>query len=129
MPKKSLENLTESMFYVLMAFSTGPLCGIEIAEFVRLRTDGRVKLGPATLYTILAKFEKFSYISQIHTDGRKRTYRLTEKGLSAYHGEVARLRQCVLDADQESVLPLSRTAIQNERRYHTYERHSENRAF
>ena len=49
MPKKSLENLTESMFYVLMAFRTGPLCGIEIVDFVEHQTKGRVKLGPATL--------------------------------------------------------------------------------
>ena len=29
MPKKSMETLTESMFYVLIAFCRGPLCGIE----------------------------------------------------------------------------------------------------
>ena len=37
MPKKSLEILTESMFYVLMALSNGPKCGADIAEFVQDR--------------------------------------------------------------------------------------------
>ena len=34
MPKKSMELLTESMFYVLMALQTGPTCGIDAAEFI-----------------------------------------------------------------------------------------------
>lgn len=101
MPKKSLENLTESMFYVLMAFYTRPLCGIEVVEFIDQRTAGRVKLGPATLYTILAKFEKVHYIKEIDIDGRKRTYQITEKGCAAYQEEVMRLKQCICDAYQE----------------------------
>ena len=45
--------LTEAMFYVLMAFRRGELCGTEIAAAVERRTEGRVRLGPGTLYTIL----------------------------------------------------------------------------
>ena len=30
MPKKSMETLTETMFYVLMAFNQGEMCGTEI---------------------------------------------------------------------------------------------------
>ena len=41
MPKKSMELLTESMFYVLMALQTGPMCGIDAAEFIeRIELDG-----------------------------------------------------------------------------------------
>ena len=64
MPKKAMEILTESMFYVLMALNTEPMCGIDIAAWVIRRTDGRVQLGPATLYTVLGKFEKEGYISE-----------------------------------------------------------------
>ena len=53
MPKKAMDILTESMFYVLMAFSKG----------------------------------------------RKRTYSITDKGISAYEQEVERLRMCVRDAE------------------------------
>lgn len=101
MPKKSLEILTESMFYVLMALYGEPKCGTDIADFIEHRTKGELKLGPATLYTVLGKFEKEQYIREIQVDGRKRTYEITEKGLEAYKNEVQRLRRCVADAESE----------------------------
>lgn len=101
MPRKSMESLTESMFYVLMAFRQGEMCGIDAAEFIEKRTDGRVELGPATLYTILARFEKEKYIRETAVDGRKRTYCITEKGLDAYEAELARLRMCIADSEKE----------------------------
>ena len=89
MPKKSMELLTESMFYVL----------IDAAEFIERRTRGRVQLGPATLYTILAKFEKEKYICETSVEGRKRTYAVTARGIEAYRAELERLRQCIMDAE------------------------------
>lgn len=99
MPKKAMDILTESMFYVLMAFTQGPMCGIEIVDFIDRRTKGRIQMGPATLYTILGKFEKEKYIKEIQVDGRKRTYQITDSGRLAYGEELARLKQCVLDAE------------------------------
>lgn len=101
MPKKALENLTESMFYVLMAFDRQPMCGIDVANFVEQKTGGAVRVGPATLYTILGKFEKEKWIEELIVDGRKRTYQITDKGLAAYREEIARLRRCVADAESE----------------------------
>lgn len=98
MPRKAMEILTESMFYVLMALQTGPMCGIDIADFIERRTKGRVQIGPATLYTVLGKFEKEKYIQEVFVQGRKRTYQITDKGLAAYNEEFNRLKQCVLDA-------------------------------
>ena len=100
MPKKSLGTLTESMFYVLMAFGNGPMCGIDIAEEIERRTKGRLRIGPATLYTILGKFEKEKHIEEISVEGRKRTYQITEKGRTAYREELERLRQCIEDAER-----------------------------
>lgn len=104
MPKKSLDGLTESMFYVLMAFCRNAMCGIDVAEFIDVKTRGRLHIGPATLYTILGKFEREKYIEEIEVSGRKRTYRLTKQGYAAYHEEAARLAACVLDAQSESEL-------------------------
>lgn len=98
MPKKALESLTESMLYVLMAFCEGPLCGIDAADFIERRSGGRVAIGPATLYTILAKFEKEKYLREIELDGRRRTYEITERGREAYRAELERLRCCLADA-------------------------------
>lgn len=99
MPKKSMEILTESMFYVLMALSREPRCGIDIAAWIDRHTRGRVVLGPATLYTILGKFEKEQYIIETEVSGRKRTYDITDKGREAYQEELARLRACITDAE------------------------------
>ena len=56
-------------------------------------------MGPATLYTILGKFEKEKYIRELSVEGRKRTYEITGKGFEAYRDELKRLKQCVLDAE------------------------------
>ena len=100
MPKKAMEILTESMFYVLMSLKSGPMCGIDIAAWITTRTKGRLQLGPATLYTILGKFEKEGYITETEVEGRKRTYKITGKGGEAYQAELHRLRQCIADADE-----------------------------
>ncbi|GAA6393870.1 transcriptional regulator%2C Acidobacterial%2C PadR-family [uncultured Flavonifractor sp.] len=93
--------LTEPMFYVLMSFLRRDMCGTEITEFVERRTRGRVRLGPGTLYTLLAKFQDEGFIQETEVDGRKRTYRLTDQGRQAYHEELDRLRACVLDGEEE----------------------------
>ncbi|MGI6028155.1 MAG: PadR family transcriptional regulator [Candidatus Heteroscillospira sp.] len=93
--------MTEAMFYTLMAFQKQEICGTEIAAYVSDRTDGRVRLGPGTLYTILAKFLEEKLITETAVDGRKRTYAITESGREAYKSELARLRQCIFDAEEE----------------------------
>lgn len=99
MPRKSLDGLTESMFYVLMAFCSGQLCGIDAAEWIKNRSGGRLRLGPATLYTILGRFEKEKLITETEVEGRKRTYKITEKGRELYAKEIMRLKVCIDDAE------------------------------
>lgn len=94
--------LTEAMFYVLMAFSRGELCGTEISAAVNRRTEGRVHLGPGTLYTILGRFLEDGLIVETSVQGRQRNYRLTEKGSAVYQAELARLRRCLADAEKEA---------------------------
>ena len=101
MPRKALESLTESMFYVLMALMRGPMCGTDIAAFIEEKSEGRFRIGPATLYTVLAKFESEKYMKEIEVQGRKRTYRITDKGIAAYRAEVERLKRCLADAESE----------------------------
>ena len=99
MGRKILETLTESMFYVLMALLRQARCGTEIADFVAARTKSRVRLGPGTLYTILAKFEEVGLIRETAVEGRKRTYRITSRGTDAYNAELGRLTACLRDAE------------------------------
>lgn len=92
--------LTEPMYYVLMSFLSREMCGTEITEFVERRTAGRVKLGPGTLYTLLAKFQDEGLIAETSVDGRKRTYQITEKGREAFREELDRLRACVNNGEE-----------------------------
>ena len=101
MPKKAMEILTESMFYVLMAFAKRPMCGIDVADYVEKRTNGRVLLGPATLYTILGKFQDEGLIRETAVEGRKRTYAITDRGRALFRQELSRLKLCVADGDRE----------------------------
>lgn len=98
MARKTMETLTEAMLYVLMALTARPMCGIEIAAVIDDLTGNRVNIGPATLYTVLGRFEKEGYIKEIEVSGRKRTYRITQVGLNAYREELERLKRCLLDA-------------------------------
>ena len=100
MARKTMETLTEAMFYVLMALNSRPMCGIEIASTIDTLTDDRVNIGPATLYTVLGRFEKEGYIEEIEVSGRKRTYQITQTGLNAYREELERLNRCLLDAQK-----------------------------
>lgn len=62
--------LTEAMFYVLMALRRGEVCGTEIAAWTERCTEGRVRLGPGTLYTILGRFlERASFRRRRCRDG------------------------------------------------------------
>lgn len=102
MGAKERGTLTEPMFYILMSFLKRDMCGIEITAFVEKKTRGRLRLGPGTLYTILGKFQEEKYIEETEVEGRKRTYRLTEKGRAAYAEELQRLRNCIADAEEET---------------------------
>ena len=103
MAKKALEGLTESMFYVLMGFLRNEMCGTDLVEFIDKKTKGRVTLGPGTLYTILARFEEEKIIKETAVEGRKRTYKITEKGIELYKTELTRLKLCVLDGESEDL--------------------------
>jgi|GEM_PF-420344 len=100
MPKQSLVTMTEPMLYILMALRNGPKCGVDISEIITTKTEGRVNVGPATLYTLLNKFQDADYIVEIDKDkpGRKRTYQMTILGKRAYANEIKRLQSCIMDA-------------------------------
>ena len=50
---------------------------------------------------MLGKFQDERLIEETQIEGRKRTYRLTEKGREAYLEELERLRACVRDGEEE----------------------------
>lgn len=101
MGKKPLEPITESMYYVLLCLHYKNMYGTEIADHVRRLTDDRVKLGPGTLYAILSTFEAEKVIVRFSQEGRRVTYRITDKGERVYSDELQRLRKCLADAQRD----------------------------
>lgn len=109
MAKKAFDTLTETMFYVLMAFNRQDMCGTEIAAYVDALTDGRVSMGPGTLYTILSNFQNEGLIEKISSEGRRITYAITEKGHRLYMDEILRLKACLADAEKEVLVDYGKT--------------------
>ena len=73
---------------------------MEIAQFAEERSRGAVRIGPGTLYAILAKFLEEELIEERNAEGRRRSYRLTAAGEKLYETELQRLRRCIADAEE-----------------------------
>lgn len=99
MARKQLQNLTEPMYYVLLCLKE-PLHGYGIMQKVDQMTDGRVKVGPGTLYNLIARFEKEQILRQTSVVGNKKAYVLTTKGLEVLDEEWQRLKQLVKDGEK-----------------------------
>lgn len=96
MAREQLKNLTEPMYYILLALSE-PQHGYGIMQEVERRTEGRVKIGAGTLYNLLSRFEEENFIVQVSEENRRKTYALTDKGLDILAEEYQRLKQLVSD--------------------------------
>ena len=90
MPRAKFQTLTEQMFYVLLAL-TEECCGMDIMAKVAQITDGRVAVGSGTLYNLLEQFSEEEIIAETRTEGRRRSYILTEKGRELLEKEHQRL--------------------------------------
>ena len=93
-------------FHVLLALSDGPRHGYGIMQDVEALTEGRLKLGPGTLYSMISRFLRDGLIEECEADSeRRRTYRLTRKGRKLAAEEAERLRALVRHARQRKMLP------------------------
>lgn len=97
--------LRSNWFHVLVALAGRPLHGAAIAEDVLDRTEGALRLWPATLYRALDELVEAGLVEELaeseRPDGesrRKRYYRMTPAGRTAVAGEAARLEALARDA-------------------------------
>ena len=64
-------------------------------------SQGRVRLAAGTLYGALNALCERGWIApEPEQEGRRKGYRLTESGLNALKGELARLRQLVANGEE-----------------------------
>ncbi len=94
MAREQLQTLTEPMYYILLAL-TEECCGVDIMEKVRRLSEGRVTVGPGTLYAMLAKFEEKGIIRLTAEQGRRKSYVITDLGREELRKEFNRLKTMV----------------------------------
>lgn len=96
MAREQFQTLTEPMYYILLAL-TEECCGVDIMEKVKGISHGRVLVGPGTLYAMLAKFEENGIIRRTASEGRRKSYMITDLGLEMLQKEYERLKVMVED--------------------------------
>jgi DNA-binding PadR family transcriptional regulator len=90
--------LTPTVFHVLVALASEPRHGYAVAREVEELTDGRITMGPGTLYGSLQRMTESGLIEEadnpgdggLHAD-RRRYYRITPLGGAALRVESERL--------------------------------------
>ncbi len=73
---------------------------MDILEMVQTHTGGRVRIGSGTLYDLLEQFSSEGLIQNTKTEGRRRSYIITEKGQQMLAREYERLRRQIADYEQ-----------------------------
>ena len=94
--------LTPVVLHTLLTLAAGPSHGYAIAGEVEDVTDGRVRMGPGTLYGSLQRMLDDGLVEETENPGeeglhaeRRRYYRITARGIAALRAETARLERAV----------------------------------
>jgi DNA-binding PadR family transcriptional regulator len=105
-------SLTPAIFHILLALADGERHGYGIMQEIGLRTGGRLRLGPGTLYRSIKKMLGDGLIEETEErpdpeldDERRRYYRLTERGRQFARAEAKRLADLVSVARSKCLLP------------------------
>ena len=100
--------LKKHWFDILLALADGAQHGYAIRSRVEERSEGRVKLYPATLYGSVREMADGGLIEALEgdpaDDQRRRYYRLTKQGREALRAEVDRLQSLIDSARATAAL-------------------------
>ncbi|MCL1802907.1 MAG: PadR family transcriptional regulator [Eubacteriaceae bacterium] len=88
--------MTEAMYYVLLALMN-PAHGYRLMQEIQSVSNGRLQMGPGTLYGVLARMQSDKLIQLVNEDGRRKIYRITKEGENALYLEYNRLADMVND--------------------------------
>lgn len=88
--------MTEAMYYILLAL-INPNHGYQLMAAIEQVSNGRIKMGPGTLYGVLTRLQKEELIVILNDDGRRKTYAITEDGRIALKAEYKRLKNMIED--------------------------------
>jgi DNA-binding PadR family transcriptional regulator len=111
MPKRKLDPLPTAAFQILLALAGEDLHGYGIMRHVEEQTEGRMRLGPGTLYSSIQGLleEKLIEETSKREDGeanqeRRRYYRLTASGRKLARAEAERLAGLLRVARAKKIL-------------------------
>ena len=109
---KSLPPLTPAVFQILLALSTGERHGYAIMKQVEADTQGKVTMGPGTLYGSLKRMldtglvrESDKRVDPEMDDQRRIYYQITDSGAQALAAELERYQRIVTIAQQRKLFP------------------------
>ena len=115
-PEKLLP-LTPRVFHILLALVDGPEHGYQIMKEVETRSEGKVKIGPGTLYEAIQRLVNTGLIEETDErpadhldDQRRRYYELTDFGQQALEAEADRLADLVGFARSKKLISKERAS-------------------
>jgi DNA-binding PadR family transcriptional regulator len=103
--------LSPAVFHILLALAAGEMHGYAIMQEIAILSDGRVSVGPGTLYGSIKKLLAAGLIEESAErpdpkldDERRRYYRLTGDGSKVLASEADRLSRLVRAARARKVM-------------------------
>ena len=104
--------LTPAVLHILLALSTHERHGYGIMKQVLADSQGKVKMGPGTLYGSIGRMidaglirESDRKIDSEMDDERRRYYKITRLGQKALAAELGRYRAVTILAQQKRLIP------------------------
>ena len=98
MPKRKLDPLPSAAFHILLSLADEDRHGYGIMRQVEQQTEGRMRLGPGTLYSSIQALLEEKLIEEVDAreesgpgHDRRRYYRLTSSGRKVARAEAERL--------------------------------------
>jgi DNA-binding PadR family transcriptional regulator len=111
MPKRKLDPLPSAAFHILLSLADEDLHGYGIMRRVAEQTDGRMRLGPGTLYSSIQSLLEQKFIEELDPrediklgQERRRYYRLTSAGRKLARTEADRLADLLRVARTRKIL-------------------------
>ena len=103
--------LTPAAFHILLALADRERHGYDIMREVDERTEGKIRMGPGTLYGSIKRMLSDGLVEELDErpdpeldDERRRYYRLTDFGYRVATAEAERLAQLVKAAKKKKLL-------------------------
>jgi len=94
MRKNELGRFSDASFLILSSLANGPKHGYAMMEDIKAFSGTRLE--PGTLYGAISRLEKQGWIEAMVNEERRRPYRITGEGITAFREQVATLEQVAM---------------------------------